>query len=146
MEWFPSWAIWLILGFILLILEIFIPGVFIMWWGGAAIIISIVIALFPSISLVWQLILFAIFAVIFSMIWWKYQHNKDTIEDKENTLNSREQAMIGVQGIITEVLENGIARGKFGDTTWRVIGENLNYGDKVQIEKVDGITLFVSKL
>ncbi|KAE9534596.1 NfeD family protein [Ursidibacter arcticus] len=145
MEWFPDWSIWLILGFLLCILEIIISGVFIIWWGGAAIVVAITVALYP-IPLSWQLSIFAILAIIFSLIWWKYQHSKDIRDDENSTLNAREHHMLGVQGAIVELLENGIARGKFGDTTWRVIGENLQVGDSVQVNKVDGITLFVHKL
>ncbi|MGX2973795.1 NfeD family protein [Ursidibacter arcticus] len=145
MEWFPDWSMWLILGFLLCILEIIISGVFIIWWGGAAIVVAITVALYP-ISLSWQLSIFAILAIIFSLIWWKYQHSKDIRDDENSTLNAREHYMLGVQGAIVELLENGIARGKFGDTTWRVIGENLQVGDSVQVNKVDGITLFVHKL
>ena len=145
MEWFPDWSIWLISGFLLCILEIIISGVFIIWWGGAAIVVAITVALYP-IPLSWQLSIFAILAIIFSLIWWKYQHSKDIRDDENSTLNSRAHNMLGVQGAIVELLENGIARGKFGDTTWRVIGDNLQVGDSVQVNKVDGITLFVHKL
>ncbi|MDE3966314.1 NfeD family protein, partial [Glaesserella parasuis] len=47
MEWLSGWTAWLIFGFILLILETLIAGIFIMWWGFAAIIVAIY-ALLPS--------------------------------------------------------------------------------------------------
>lgn len=56
-----------------------------------------------------------------------------------------EHAMLGAQGFVVEILPNGIARGKFGDTTWRVIGNNLQVADKIEVQKVEGITLFVRK-
>lgn len=146
MDWLFHWSGWLILGFILLTLELIIPGVFIMWWGFSAIILAILIALLPDLSQVIQMSIFAILALVFSMIWWKYQHNKDKQDDKSTALNSREHTMIGTQGLIVEIFENGVARGKFGDTTWRVIGAELNVGDKVQVQKVDGITLYVVKV
>lgn len=146
MDWLFNWTGWLILGFILLTLELIIPGVFIMWWGFSAIILAILIALLPDLSQAIQMSIFAILALVFSLIWWKYQHHKDKQDDKATVLNSREHSMIGTQGLIVETLENGIARGKFGDTTWRVMGIGLNVGDKVQVQKVDGITLSVSKV
>ncbi|MGX2948867.1 NfeD family protein [Frederiksenia canicola] len=146
MEWLTGWSMWLILGFVLFILETVITGVFIMWWGGAAIIIAIVVALFPDIALSVQFTLFALLAIIFSLAWWKFQQTRDAQEDQANTLNDREHAMLGMQGVIVEILENGVVRGKFGDTTWRVIGKNLKVGDSVHVKKVEGITLFVVKL
>lgn len=53
--------------------------------------------------------------------------------------------MLGAQGFVVEILPNGIVRGKFGDTTWRVIGNNLQVADKIEVQKVEGITLFVRK-
>ncbi|MDE4025415.1 NfeD family protein [Glaesserella parasuis] len=143
MEWLSGWTAWLIFGFILLILETLIAGIFIMWWGFAAIIVAILLILFPNIELVWQPTIFAILAILFSLAWWKYQHSKDQQEDQQADLNARDHAMIGLQGTVVEVLDSGVARGKFGDTTWRVIGNALQVGDNIQVEKVDGITLFV---
>ncbi|AHG75307.1 Nodulation efficiency protein D [Mannheimia varigena USDA-ARS-USMARC-1296] len=146
MDWLFNWSNWLILGFVLLALELIIPGVLIMWWGFSAILLAILVWLLPDLSVSIQISGFAILAIVFSLIWWKYQHAKDKQDDKSTSLNSREQSMIGMQGIIVEILENGVARGKFGDTTWRVMGTGLNLGDKVQVQRVDGITLYVTKM
>ncbi|MDD0824392.1 NfeD family protein [Mannheimia sp. AT1] len=146
MDWLFNWTGWLIFGFVLLALELIIPGVFIMWWGFSAVILAILVALVPDLSQAVQITVFAVLAIIFSLIWWKYQHSKDKQDDKATVLNSRDHAMIGTQGFIVEILENGIARGKFGDTTWRVIGTELNIGDKVQVQRVEGITLYVQKI
>ncbi|AHG79900.1 regulator of membrane protease activity [Mannheimia varigena USDA-ARS-USMARC-1388] len=146
MDWLFNGSSWLILGFVLLALELIIPGVLIMWWGFSAILLAILVWLLPDLSVSIQISGFAILAIVFSLIWWKYQHTKDEQDDKSTSLNSREQSMIGMQGIIVEILENSVARGKFGDTTWRVMGIGLNLGDKVQVQRVDGITLYVTKM
>ncbi|MDE3984529.1 NfeD family protein [Glaesserella parasuis] len=143
MEWLSGWTAWLIFGFILLILETLIAGIFIMWWGFAAIIVAILLIFFPNFEWCWQAPIFAVLAILFSLAWWKYQHSKDQQEDQQADLNARDHAMIGLQGTVVEVLDSGVARGKFGDTTWRVIGNTLKVGDNIQVEKVDGITLFV---
>ncbi|MGQ8820108.1 NfeD family protein [Bibersteinia trehalosi] len=145
MDWLLNWAGWLSLGFLLLALELIAPGVFIMWWGLAALILAAVSALLPNFEPAYQVTIFAVLAITFSLVWWKYQHGKDQQDDEHSSLNSREHAMIGARGVIVEILENGIARGKFDDTTWRVIGENLRIGDSVQVFRVEGITLFVKK-
>lgn len=145
MEWLSDWGAWLIVGFILLILETLAAGVFIMWWGISALIVASIVALMPYLPLSWQAAIFAIIAIVFSLIWWKYQHKKDSEEDQQINLNARGHAMRGAQGVVVEVLENGVVRGKFGDTTWRVKGEHLNVGDKIKVEQVEGITLLVVK-
>ncbi|WP_373819617.1 NfeD family protein [Glaesserella sp.] len=146
MEWFSGSTAWLIFGFGLLILETIVPGIFIMWWGFASIIVAGVLYLFPGLAFSLQAAIFAILAITFSVLWWKFQHNRDKKEDKKNELNFRDHAMIGSRGSIVEILDNGVARGKFGDTTWRVVGENLKLGDKVKVEQVEGITLNVVKV
>ncbi|MCI7354343.1 MAG: NfeD family protein, partial [[Actinobacillus] rossii] len=40
---------------------------------------------------------------------------------------------------------NHIGRGRFGDTTWRIQGENLTVGDRIKVQSVQGITLTVIK-
>ncbi|WP_301099077.1 NfeD family protein [Otariodibacter sp.] len=144
MDWLNNWTIWLIAGFVLLILEIAIPGVFIMWWGFAGIIVAGIANLSPSLPLAWQLTIFAVLSILFSFFWWRYQHSKDSKEDRSTNLNARDHAMVGQQGVVSEILENGVIRGRFGDTTWKVIGKDLQVGDIVEVTKVEGITLFVT--
>lgn len=146
MEWLSGWALWLIIGFGLLILELVVPGVFLIWWGFAALLSAAVSAVFPALPLGWEVALFALFAVLFSFGWWKFQHNKDRQEDAHPVLNARDHAMLGARGEIVELLGSGIARGKFGDTTWRVSGTDLALCDKVEVKRVEGITLFVEKV
>lgn len=138
-----DWSLWLIFGFGLLILELVIPGIFIMWWGFAALVVAAAVALLPDLAFGWQASVFALFASLFSLLWWKFQHQKDQQEDQYTELNSREHAMLGMKGAVVECLESGIARGKFGDTTWRIQGENLQIGDRVEVVAVEGITLKV---
>ncbi|MFQ1048738.1 NfeD family protein [Avibacterium paragallinarum] len=148
MDWLSAWTAWhwLILGFALLIAEILIPGVFLLWWGLAAIIIAGIMALFISLSLTILVIVYAILALILSFGWWKYQHSKDLQDQSHTSLNQRDHAMLGTKGIVQEINENGIGRGHFGDTTWRIQGKHLQVGDAVEVHKVDGITLIVTKV
>lgn len=61
-------------------------------------------------------------------------------------LNQRGLAMQGQQGRVTEVLSGNTARAAFGDTTWRVEGQELQVGDLVEVIAVRGITLLVRKV
>ena len=148
MEWFSTWTAWhwLILGFCLLIGEITIPGIFLLWWGIAAIVVAGLMALIPSLSLTVLGITYAILALILSIVWWKYQHGKDKKDEANANLNQRDHAMLGAKGVVQEINPNGIGGGYFGDTTWRIQGEHLNKGDNIQVVSVQGITLFVHKL
>lgn len=140
-----DWTAWLSFGFILLLLELFISGVFLMWWGFAAIITAILCVFIPYMDMSWQVIIFSLLAVIFSLIWWKFQKMREREDILHNKLNAREHHLIGKIGVIVDILPDGIIRAKFGDSTWKVEGENLAIGDKVQVLRVDGIILFVRK-
>ncbi|MDO5054041.1 MAG: NfeD family protein [Pasteurella oralis] len=148
MEWFSTWNVWhwLILGFVLLIAEIVIPGVFLLWWGLAALVTAGIMALIPSLSLTVLVISYAILALIFSVVWWKYQHSKDKSDQSHSSLNQRDHAMLGAKGTVKEMARNGIGRGHFGDTTWRIQGNQLQVGDLVEVIGVEGITLLVNKV
>ncbi|PID51558.1 MAG: hypothetical protein CR960_00140 [Pasteurellales bacterium] len=144
MEWFTAWNSWLIGGFLLLILEVFISGVFLMWWGLAGIIMAGLVTL-VTLSLSWQFAIWAIIASIFSLLWWRYQKSKDQ-KDETNMLNQKDLAMLGKQGKVIEILDNGSIRAKFADSTWKVEGEHLAIGDLVKVVKVKAITLIVEKI
>ena len=148
MEWLTDWGVWhwLILGFFLLIAEILVPGVFLLWWGLSAIVIAVITKLIPTLPLSFLAVIYAVIASILSIIWWRYQHGKDQIDQAQSALNQRDHAMIGAQGKVLEIGENGIGRGAFGDTTWRIQGRDLAVNDIVEVTAVDSITLKVSKI
>ena len=148
MEWFVNWGVWhwLVLGFILLIAEIAMPGVFLLWWGLAAIVVAGIMKLFPDLPLSSLAVIYAIIAMILSVIWWRYQHGKDQADQSNRALNQRNHAMIGSRGKVLEIAENGIGRGAFGDTTWRIKGHGLSVNDIIEVTCVDGITLNVIKI
>lgn len=147
MEWFTDWTYWhwLIGGFVLLIAEVIVPGVFLLWWGLAGIVVAGLVKFLPNLSYSAQITTYAILAIVLSVIWWKYQHNRDSADAQHNSLNQRDHAMIGTLGTVQEIGENGIGRGAFGDTTWRIQGKNLAVGDVVKVVAVQGITLLVEK-
>lgn len=147
MEWLVDWSVWhwVILGFVLLIAELMIPGVFLLWWGLAALITAGLMT-FSSLSLIALTIIYALLALLLSLIWWKYQHSKDLSDQSYSSLNQRDHAMLKARGTVQEIAANGIGRGYFGDTTWRIQGKHLQVGDVIEVEAVAGITLQVRKI
>ncbi|MBV7387979.1 NfeD family protein [Pasteurellaceae bacterium TAE3-ERU1] len=147
MAWLSEWGMWqwLILGFILLIGELLLPGIFLLWFGLAGLVMALLTALLPlSVTLSW--VLFACIAIACSMVWWRVQHQKDQADDSHNELNQRGVAMIGQTGRVLAFVDSGIGRGQFGDTTWRIQGQQLRIGDNVKVIAVQGITLCVEKV
>lgn len=148
MEWLSAWTIWhwIVLACILLIGEVIIPGIFLLWWGLAAFVVAIVTAIFPHLSLSSLFITYALLAIGLSIIWWRYQHKKDNQDQAKTSLNQPDHRMLGKIGIVQDIHANGIGRGHFSDTTWRIKGDQLCQGDTIEVVKVEGITLYVRKV
>lgn len=56
--------LWLCAGVIMIIAEFVLPGLVICFFGAGAVIVSLLCAFFPELSLAWQLIIFAVSAVL----------------------------------------------------------------------------------
>lgn len=56
--------IWLIAGTVLILAEFIIPGFVICFFGGAAFIVGCLMWIFPGLSLVWQLLIFALGGIV----------------------------------------------------------------------------------
>ena len=66
---------WLALGTVLLILEVFGAGGYLLWVGLAGIIVGAVTFLIPALSWALQLPLFGVLAILTAVFWWKRQRN-----------------------------------------------------------------------
>ena len=139
-----SW-LWWIIGLALLILEIILPGVFMLWFGIAAIIVG-TISLILGESVLWpwqaQVIAFAVLSLISAIIGRRYFYSTHPDTDQPN-LNERGAQMIGRVSTLSDPLENGAGRVKLGDTIWRVVGPDLPAGSKVKVVDIENGTLKV---
>ena len=126
---------WMVIGFILLVLEIMVPGVFLLWIGIAALITGAVSLLIWDAGFwVWQtqvvvfLILSLICAYVGKQIVWSHRRDTD-----QPMLNQRGEQMIGRTATLTEPIREGRGRIQLGDTLWRVSGPDLPIGARVRV-------------
>ncbi|MRJ06521.1 MAG: hypothetical protein C6I01_03270 [Epsilonproteobacteria bacterium] len=151
METFPKgvvdmWWIWVIIGLLFVGLEVIVPGVTLVWFGLGAILVGIVNYFFP-LNLVINLFLWATFSVIFIVLTFKYM--KKGVKGEKIDVNRH--LYEGKKGVITEVLDHFFAKAEFeepilGDRVWKVKGENLQVGDIVEVEGVEGNYFRVRKV
>ena len=128
---------WITLGMLLLVAEVLVPGIFLMWFGAAALLTGVVDWLFPALSWQWQLLAFAAFSValVFGV-----RPLIGTELDKESDrpdLNRRLHALIGRTATLTRPIVDGHGEVKIGDTLWRVTGPDLPRGARVRVVAVD---------
>lgn len=139
-----GWA-WILLGLILIGLELLAPGMFMIWFGLAALLTGALVGVFdPG----WQLaaLIFAILALI-SVVTGRYlTRQRDNEPDSAGFLNAGTRALVGKSFTLDRALTGGTGQLKIGDSVWRIAGADAAPGDRIRVTGVDGATLLVEKL
>jgi membrane protein implicated in regulation of membrane protease activity len=130
-----SW-LWLIAGLILCGLEMFAPGVFLLWFGLAAIATGLTLFLAP-LNGAWTLLLFAVFAVAAVALGRKFYGARDEAPSGAR-LNSRSEALVGRVFVLETAIVDGEGAARVQDSIWRVVGPDLPAGARVRVTGVDG--------
>ena len=136
--------LWLALGLILAIAEIVIPGVFLIWLAGAALLTGVVTWLVP-IGLPLEIVLFAALSLISVFIGRNYLRD-NPIEPADAKLNHRGVQAIGEIVLVTHAIEAGSGRVKLGDSEWLARGPDAEPGTRMRVSGNDGAVLLVEHL
>lgn len=134
---------WMLLGFVLLILEIFAPGVFMLWIGIAALLTgTLSLQLWDWAPWTWQVqvLVFLVLALASAYVGKRIVRSNGDHSDQP-LLNRRGAQMIGRTATLTEPIREGRGRIKLGDTTWRVTGPDLPAGTRVRVTGADAADL-----
>ncbi|PWK71709.1 NfeD family protein [Aminobacter sp. AP02] len=134
---------WMLLGFILLTMEIFAPGVFLLWIGIAALIVgSVSLLLWDAAFWSWQaqILAFLVLALASAYIGKQIVRGRGDVSDQP-LLNRRGAQMIGRTATLTEPIKEGRGRIKLGDTMWRVSGPDLPVGTQVRVVSAADVDL-----
>lgn len=126
---------WAVLGLILLSAEIFLPGVYLVWFGLAGITLGLVsLALwdFPFWTWHFQLIAFAVLSFAYVALARRTLKSSDSTSDEPN-LNKREASLVGRTAVLSEPIIEGRGRIKLDDTWWRIEGEDAPIGARVEV-------------
>jgi membrane protein implicated in regulation of membrane protease activity len=135
------WA-WFIVGVVLTVAEILVPGAFLLWLGLAAFLVG-VISLLVDWSWQAQFIAFAVFAVAAVPLWRRFSRNTDDTSD-HSFLNRRTEALVGRVFTLETPIVNGSGTVRIDDTVWRVQGPDSPGGGRVKVVKADGAMLTVA--
>lgn len=132
---------WLIVGVVLMGIETFAPGVFMLWLGIAALIVGL---LTFTINWSWQtqIIVFAILSIAMVPLWRHFSKRNEKPTDKP-FLNKRAQGLIGRVFTLEKPIVDGTGTVKIDDTIWRVSGADAPAGSRVKIIHADGASLRV---
>lgn len=140
---------WLAFGMALLALEIFLPTFTAFWFGAGAITVGLLLLLLPSLSLTWQVGIWAIASIIATWAWFHFYRRKT--RDRTKAGLGRE-ALLGETAMVVQPptdARRGILRfptPKLGAEEWQFLcREPVNAGDRVIVQEVSGNTLVVSR-
>jgi len=135
---------WMVLGLVLLVLEILVPGVFLLWIGIAALITGALSLQFWNLAFwTWQLqvAVFLVLSLASAFIGSRIVRTRQ--KSDEPLLNQRAEQLVGRNAVLTEPIREGFGRARIGDTTWRVAGPDLPAGTRVTIVNARGGDLVV---
>jgi inner membrane protein len=132
---------WFSIGVGLAVLEMLLPGFFLIWLAGAAIVVGLIAWVVP-IPFVGQVALFAVLAI--GAVFWARRYLKDNpIESDDPLLNQRGSRYIGEVVTLVAAIEDGRGRAKIGDGEWPVRGPDAAVGTRVRVVSADGGSLVV---
>jgi membrane protein implicated in regulation of membrane protease activity len=133
--------LWLVGAALLAILEIFLPGVFLVWIAAAAALTGVVAALLP-LGPPFQLVLFALFAIA-SVYAGRRQYERNLVPSADPMLNDRVARLIGRTVIVETAIEDGSGRVRVGDGVWNARGPDVPVGARVRVTGGQGTCLTV---
>jgi membrane protein implicated in regulation of membrane protease activity len=134
--------LWLLAAGLLGILEIFLPGIFLVWMAAAAAITGIVVALIP-LSLPFQLALFALLAIA-AVYGGRRQYDRNPVTSSDPLLNDRTARLIGQNVQVVTAIENGEGRVRVGDGVWAARGPDAPAGSRMIVTGAEGTCLRVA--
>jgi inner membrane protein len=142
------WWHWMVLGFVLVLLELAVPTFFLVWFGVGAIVVGIALVAFPPLSFTWQILTWLACSVIFVALWFKIF--KPGFHKTRSGM--AKGAAIGEVGLVTREIKPYVTgevrfqKPLLGSDVWESIAdEEINAGERARVLDVEGNTLKVGK-
>lgn len=136
---------WLALGIALLLLDVLGVGGILIGASGGAIALALVLA-FVDLSWQLQLVVFGVFAMVGTFIFWKFFRVKP-VENATSKLNNRRAQLIGMRASLMQPVQSGRGKVQIQDALWTVsCDEDLPQGTLVEVTGYDDQTLIVKKV
>ena len=136
---------WWIAGLSLLVLEVVLPGVYLLFFAIAALIVGTnVFFLGGSGWFGWQqqVVAFIVLSIVSIMIGRNWYGARNVV-DEPDRLNKRTARLVGRDAVLSEAIVNGRGRVAIDDGWWSVSGTDLPKGRRVRIVDADGSVLRV---
>ena len=143
------WWHWIVLGIVLMLLELAVPAFFLIWFGAAAVVVGIAVAIFPAFPFAWQVITWTVCSLALVWFWFKVFKRGS----HKTRAGMSKGALVGEVGLVIRDMrpfEKGQIRFQkplLGDEVWESIAdEEIKVGERVKVLDVEGNILKVSRL
>ena len=136
--------VWLALGLALAVAEIVIPGVFLIWLAGAAIVTGLLAWALP-LSLALQIVIFAVLAIVAVFSGRRFLRSHP-VEGADPLMNDRGGRLVGETVVVTSMIVGGTGRIKYGDSEWLARGPDAEPGTRMRVSGHDGTVLLVEHI
>ncbi len=134
---------WFVIAILLFLMELTLPGFFLIWFGVAAMIVGLIVLFIPM-AWPFQLLLLCVITPVLLLTTRLYQ--KKLMPDDVTGLGNRGSRYIGETYLLEEDMLNGRGRIRIGDSSWAVqANEDLAKATKVRVTGVSGNTLLVER-
>lgn len=138
------WWHWLVIGFVLCLLELAVPAFVLIWLGIAALVLGVLTAVLPM-SLAAELLLWAALSVIMVFVWMRVFKGRGA-----GTRAGTSDSAVGEVGLLTSDVmpyqpgEVMFQRPLLGADRWHCVSaQKLRAGSRVRVVKVEGNTVVV---
>ena len=133
--------LWLLLAVALGVTEIFLPGVYLVWFAAAAAATG-VLTLATGIALPFQLALFALLAIA-AVYGGRHLYDRRPMPSSDPLLNDRAARLRGRTVTVVSAITHGEGRVRVGDSVWSCRGPDCAEGAQVRITGAEGNCLSV---
>lgn len=143
---FEPWH-WFVLGILLILSELILPAFAALWFGAAAIVVSILVWLFPGMSFTFQLTCWIVLSIACTLLWFKFI--KPLSIDRNQASLPRDASIGQIGMVIQSNLEHDLVKVRFtlpllGSDEWhcRTLAP-VQIGDRVRVTDILGNQLVV---
>jgi inner membrane protein len=138
---FDAYWYWMIIAVVLGVMEILIPGVFLIWIAAAAAITGLItLVALPPVAL--QFTIFAGLALIATWAGRKW-YVSHPVASEDPLLNDRAGRLVG-ETVLTTAIVNGRGRARVADSEWNVRGPDAPAGTCLRVIGVEDGALVVT--
>lgn len=135
------WWHWCLAGLALVVLEMLLPGVFLLWIGLGALAAGAIAGLVGITS--WEIQCLIFVPLTFLSLFFGRKFLRKSQPEEESMLNRRLASYVGRKAVVVQAIQNGTGRIKLGDSLWLVRGEDCPAGTMVVVTGASGSDLLV---